>query len=339
MVCVRVASNAHPTVQGQVEDSVGVDNVVQGAEGGGLDLLLSGSADASIIVWDIATGRKLHVLTGHTRGILDLTVDPISTIPSTHNDDDDDNKRPTTTTITTHEPRPPKEITLFSAGSDREIRRWRISATSSREITNTTHGEDTTSSSSSEIDVANALILAHETSVNKLFFPPLTTTTSDADDCNLYTASSDTYALCLLRSSAFQTSETRLPHPDFVRDVVLCETAGVVVTACRDEGVRVWDAATGELGCVYEGHYEEVTGLCLVGAGREVVSVSIDGTVRRWGLGREQVSRWREGELERREKEARGEEDVVAEEGKKGESLLTEEEERELAELMGEDDE
>jgi WD40 repeat protein len=32
-----------------------------------------------------------------------------------------------------------------------------------------------------------------------------------------------------------------LEHPDFVRDVVVYEAGGWVVTACRDEEVRVWN--------------------------------------------------------------------------------------------------
>ena len=40
---------------------------------------------------------------------------------------------------------------------------------------------------------------------------------------------------------------------------------GWLFTACRDEEVRVWDLGTGELVCTYSGHFEEVTGLEVVG--------------------------------------------------------------------------
>jgi hypothetical protein len=70
-----------------------------------------------------------------------------------------------------------------------------------------------------------------------------------------------------------------------------------------------------------------VTGLWLIGA--TVVSVSIDATIRQWSL--------RPADLQRSREEAQNIE-AKKEELPKQESLLTEEEERELAELMAEDD-
>jgi hypothetical protein len=44
----------------------------------------------------------------------------------------------------------------------------------------------------------------------------------------------------LVRQDGWKANLT-LEHPDFVRDVVVYETGGWVVTACRDEEVRVWN--------------------------------------------------------------------------------------------------
>ena len=38
--------------------------------------LISGSADATIIIWSILSGQKIHVLKGHVRGVLSLIIDP-----------------------------------------------------------------------------------------------------------------------------------------------------------------------------------------------------------------------------------------------------------------------
>ena len=105
-----------------------------------------------------------------------------------------------------------------------------------------------------------------------------------------------------------------------------------IVTACRDEGVRLWDQATGKLVHVFEGHFDEVTGLAAVGPGGwVVVSVSIDGTVRRWGV--------RPGEVQIAIEEAKKREDKCEkQEEVRKEGLLTEEEERELADLMEDSD-
>lgn len=200
---------------------------------------------------------------------------------------------------------PGDSFVLFSASSDPQIRRWHISLSSSYE-------------SAESLDTP---ILAHDTSVYKLCFD------SDGD---LWTASADKTAKHLVRSREWE-ADTVLQHPDFVRDVAVAERLGVVATACRDEGVRVWDLASGKVVCTYDGHFEEVTGLAV--AGGNVISVSIDGTLRKWGLRRADIERY----LEEVEKETKDDETEDIKKDGGGGGLLTAEEEAELAELMDED--
>ncbi|KAK3709598.1 hypothetical protein LTR37_010819 [Vermiconidia calcicola] len=246
----------------------------------GKSILVSGGADASIIVWDVQTGKQLHKLKGHTKSLQDLAIDPLS-LPEGASE-------------------PQDSFTLFTASSDREIRRWHISLNSAYELP----------------ESIDSPILAHETSVYSLRFDT---------EGDLWTASADKTAQHLVRSRGWE-ADTVLQHPDFVRDVVVAEDLGVVVTACRDEEVRVWDVASGDLVCTYAGHFEEVTGLVLLG--RSAVSVSIDGTVRKWGLGKQDFAQYKE--LLQQE---HTDEDKDAP-TKKGESMLSAEEEAELAELM-----
>lgn len=259
-----------------------------------MPILLSGSADSTIIVWNIETGKKLHTLKGHSRAVLDLAIDPAAS-----------NK---------------DELHLFSADTVRDIRRWTIT-----------------------LDAASQRLAAplrpHETSVNRLRFEDsLVEDADDADaDADLWTASSDKTAQRLVRSRDW-ASDTTLTHPDFVRDVVIDQQAGWVITACRDEEVRVWSSASGELACVFSGHFNEVTGLALMPPAQgtranRVVSVSIDGTLRTWSLDPSEIKKVRE-EAELRQKGLE-----VEEEPEQKESMLTAEEEAELAELMDSDDE
>jgi WD40 repeat protein len=115
-------------------------------------------------------------------------------------------------------------------------------------------------------------IVAHETSVYSLRFD---------GEGDLWTASADKTAKRLMRENGWQV-DTTLPHPDFVRDIITHDRYGLVVTACRDEEVRVWNSATGSLVHVFAGHFEEVTSLAL--SGDLLLSASIDGTLRRWSL-------------------------------------------------------
>ncbi|KAK8158444.1 WD40-repeat-containing domain protein [Phyllosticta citribraziliensis] len=248
---------------------------------GGLDVLVSGGADAAIVVWDVAQRAPLYKLQGHARGVLALALDPAA-----H-----------TTRLAKQAP----AVTVLSAGSDREIRAWRLERGQGRE------------------DVEP--LVRHETSVDALYF--------DADD-DLWTASADRSAKCLSRARDWEP-DTTLAHPDFVRDVVVDEAGGWVVTACRDEEVRIWDRGSGKLHHTFAGHYEEVTGLLLL-SGQRLVSVSIDGTIRQWSLKAQDLK----SAIEEAERLKQGESKEIEDEKKEIE--LDEDEERELAELMEDDD-
>lgn len=235
---------------------------------------MSASADASIIVWDVASGSKLHTLKGHTRGVLALALDTA---------DYDPNK---------------SSATVLSAGSDREIRRWTIAGDSASEI-------------------QPSPLIVHETSIDAVHFD------SDGD---LWTASADKSAKCLSRGRDWE-EDSRFDHPDFVRDVTVDETGGWVVTACRDEEVRVWERGGGNLHHVFTGHFEEVTGLLLLSEQR-LVSVSIDATIRQWSLKALDLAK----AVQEAEEERLGKiKDIQSE---KKEVAMTAEEEAELAELL-----
>ncbi|KAL4915120.1 WD40-repeat-containing domain protein [Aspergillus aurantiobrunneus] len=236
------------------------------------DLLVSGGADAQILVFDIASGQRLHAFKGHTKGIQDLSIDPATLDPDS------------------------SEQCVFSAGSDREIRRFDITK-GSQDLTGT------------------EALLAHETNVYKLYFD---------QDGDLWTASADKTAKCLVREDGWKPNLT-LSHPDYVRDVVVDERGGWVLTACRDEEIRVWNRSTGQLYHTFSGHYEEVTGLALVGL--TLVSVSIDATIRQWSLKPDDL----------RNAVDQATKPPTDEQLANPESMLTEEEERELAGLLEEE--
>ncbi|KAL5002578.1 WD40-repeat-containing domain protein [Aspergillus recurvatus] len=238
----------------------------------GQDLLVSGGADAQILVFDISSGQRLHVLKGHAKGIQNLLLDSLTL---------DNNST---------------EQIIFSAGSDREIRQFNL-AKGSQDLTGT------------------EALLAHETNIYKLYFD---------QDGDLWTASADKTTKCLVREDGWKANLT-LTHPDYVKDVVVDERGGWVITACRDEEVRVWNRSTGQLYHTFSGHYEEVTGLVLLGT--TLVSVSIDATIRQWSLKPDDL----------RNAVALATKPPADEQSTNPESMLTEEEERELAELLEED--
>lgn len=83
---------------------------------------------------------------------------------------------------------------------------------------------------------------------------------------------------------------------------------------------------------MYDGHLDGVTGLAIIGSrGDAVASISLDGTVRQWSLKPEDLRKV----VEEKKLQKEGVEKEVKE--KTQETLLTLEEERELAELMEDD--
>jgi WD40 repeat protein len=244
-------------------------------------------------VWDTATGDRLHTLRDKTDAM--MAIQDLVLDPEDSTD---------------------AELVLVSSSSDPHIRRWRIGLTSASQVL------DTTQAAQAQDQPNRDTILEHETSVYRVLFA------GDQEDSDLWTASADGTAKCLSRVSNWSTEET-YEHGDYVRAVAV--TTNWVITAGRNEHIKVWDRATGKLWHVYDGHYEEITGLVVLHGEREAVSVSIDGTIRTWALGKADLAKARKEQ----EEKLRG---VVTEEKVKPKAnILTAEEEAELAELMDED--
>ncbi|KAI1428870.1 WD40-repeat-containing domain protein [Xylaria sp. FL1777] len=256
---------------------------------GSKDCLISGGADKKIIVWDIETGSRIHVIQDQTVSMMalqDLAIDPLESTPDA--------------------------VVLVSASSDPHIRRWRITTSTVEQIKEV---------SPKEPKSVRHSILEHDTTVYKLFFD------TEGEDVDLWTSSGDGTAKCLSRQKGFATEDT-IKHGSHVRAVGV--TDQWIITAGRDEDIKVWDRTSGKLYCTLEGHYDEVTGLVVLADGGLVASVSIDGTVRKWSLHKDELDRINK----ERDEKAKGIQKEDAAEP--GESLMTLEEEAELAAMMEE---
>ena len=208
-------------------------------------------------------------------------------------------------------------IVFASASSDPHIRRWKVTLNGYEQLVESFTGQAK--------DKERPTIAEHETSVYKLWYHV------DGDEVDLWTASADGTAKCLTRATNF-TAEESFEHGDYVKAVVV--TDDWAITAGRNEDVKIWNITLGKLYATLEGHFEEVTDLVLFrddqGQPKTVGSVSIDGTIRTWPVAKTELDE----AIEKMKQVAKPKEEP--EEEPKG-SVLTAEEEAELAELMGDD--
>ncbi|PNP59356.1 hypothetical protein THARTR1_00846 [Trichoderma harzianum] len=302
--------------------------------GSGNKTVFAGSWDKDIWSWDVETAQLGRKLSGHSdfiKVVICTKVFGKDILISGGADkkilvwDIESGKRlhtlqdPTTTMLAVQhlaiDPvlSTPDAVVIASASSDPYIRRWKITATGFEQLTEAFHDRP---------DAEKLTIAEHDTSVYKLVYD------LDGEEGDLWTASADGTAKCLARARNFEADDV-FAHGDYVRAVI--PTESWVVTAGRDENVKVWDRSSGKLYCTLEGHYEEVTDLILLrnsrGLPEKVCSVSIDGTIRTWPLSK--------GELDEVVKKIEESKKPVEQEAEpESDNMLTAEEEAELAELM-----
>lgn len=263
---------------------------------GGRECLASGGADKNIIVWDAGTGARLHTL--QDSAVSMLAVQHLAVDPVLSG---------------------PEEACLVSASSDPHVRRWLVRPDSWAQVVDDVPGAPP--------GTERRMLSEHETTVYRLLFDV------DGDEVDLWTASADGTAKGLARLKSF-ACEDKFLHGDHVRAVAVTDLW--VITAGRDEDLKVWDRSLGHLVCTLEGHYDEVTDLVVLkgaaGQNGRLCSVGIDGTVRTWPLSLDDLLAIAKEQLATREGDVEGDE-----EGGEAEGVMTAEEEAELAALMEEE--
>ncbi|KAJ3129118.1 hypothetical protein HK098_002359 [Nowakowskiella sp. JEL0407] len=127
------------------------------------------------------------------------------------------------------------------------------------------------------------------------------------------------------------TPDSSYDHPDFAKCLAVV-MGTYLITGSRDENIRIWHISTEKCVGILEGHFGEISALHVVGD--TLYSGSLDTTIRTWKIDETTIKELKTPEVLIPEVEVQVADSKVANAAGPSESLMTAEEEQELAELM-----
>ncbi|BCL34465.1 WD40 repeat domain-containing protein [Nostoc sp. MS1] len=225
--------------------------------------LVSGSADKTIKVWNLETGKVIATLEGHT--------DTVRAIALSSDDQ-----------------------TLISAGGDNTIRIWDLQKFQIKRTIMTNSGPVWSLAISND---GQTLVSGHENGTIKIWnFPTgqLLRTIKGHDDRVFSVAMSpdgETFATGGLDKNiniwnlyTGQLLRTIIGHQDAVRSLIFSRDGKTLASASWDQSIKLWNVQTGQLLHTLSGHTSRVVTLSLGFDDNILVSGSIDNDLKIWNM-------------------------------------------------------
>lgn len=235
-------------------------------------LILSGSDDKSVRLWDVATGAE-RLLEGPDKPILTVAFSPDGQIVLAVSGYTD----------------PPSEgmLHLWEAASGQPTHRVDISKADvvwdlafspdgrlillacedkSIRVLDATDRKDVKESK---------VLMGHQGPVRGVAFSP--------EGSKILSGSAD-QELCLWELTSGEPIRSMAGHQGAVTSVAFSPDGRCALSGGIDKTVRLWDVATGEPRQTFEGHLNEVTGVSFTPGGQYALSSSLDRTIRLWRL-------------------------------------------------------
>jgi WD40 repeat protein len=267
--------------------------------------IISASADRTLKIWDILTGKLLRTLTGHTSFINHLVLSPDGQwLVSASADktikiwDIDTGKLLRTLTghsnYVNHLAIAPDGQTLVSTGADDTIKIWDLVSahlkytlsghTSFINIVAIAPDGQTLASGSADktvkiwhLKTGKELyeLTGHSSFINTLIFSP---------DGELLISGSADKTIKIWHLKTKKLLRTLSGHTGFINDLAISPDGKFLASSSADKTIKIWDLATGEVLHTLTGHSNYVNQLTISQDGQILVSCSADKTIRFWNL-------------------------------------------------------
>ncbi|GET39050.1 serine/threonine-protein kinase [Microseira wollei] len=226
-------------------------------------ILISGSADKTIKIWHLATGKEIRTIKDHNSFINYLAIAPDGQ-------------------------------TLFSASADKTIKLWNL-ATGKEILTLKGHygyvnylaitpdGQTLVSASADKTiklwNLSNGQAIrtlkGHLTSVNSLAI--------SQDGKTLFSAGADKNIKIWDLATGKQI-RTLTGHTSFVNYLAISLDGKKLLSASADKTIKIWDIASGKEINTLKGHTSFVSYLAMAQDGQTLISGSADKTIKMWNL-------------------------------------------------------
>nr|WP_290225862.1 serine/threonine-protein kinase [Trichocoleus desertorum] len=268
-------------------------------------ILVSGSLDDTLKIWNLQTGNLIRTLPGHLKAVNSVAISPDGQLLVSGSDDTTvkiwnlqtgdllhnlvGHSRDVNSVMIT-----PNGLLLASGSEDRTVRLWKVRT---GELLRTLSG--TAGMVKSVAISSNSLLLAsggldnqiklwhlgsgeltrtlygHFNSVNSVAITP---------DGQILASGSKDKTIRLWNLQTGELIRTLIGHADMVNAIAITPDGRMLISGSSDKTIKVWSVGTGDLICTLKDHSNPINAIAISAGGQLFASGSWDNTIKIWQL-------------------------------------------------------